>query len=379
MKKVSMDESELESFRPVSNLSFMSKIIKKIVARQLIRYLDEFDMIPKFQSGFRAFHSAETTLARLLSDIHMAMDRGDVTLLALLDVSAAFDSVDHDIFVNRLRISFEITGRALNWLNSFIHGRAQSIVIRDRRSHWRRVRTGVLQGSVLGPLLYVLFTSDVPRILAELNLGIQQYADNTQGYVHGRAENAADSMGLLQDAILKIESWMSSNRLKFTQNKTQYIWIGTQFQLAKSNKQQLARMFPGVDFLESVVDLGVVIDQELRMDRHIGKLSQSCFYQLRQLRTVRQSLSDTAAKMLFNSFVVTRIDYCNIVLTGASASNILRIQRIMNAAARLQLRLPKFSHISAVMTSQLHWLPAHRRIQFKLLLMVASCIAGQVV
>ena len=91
---------------------------------------------------------------------------------------------------------------------------------------------------------------------------------------------------------------MSSNRLKLNQNKTQDIWIGTQFQLAEINKQQLARMFPGVDFLESVMDLGVVIYQELRMDRHIGKLSQSSFYQLRQLRTVRQSLSDTAAKML---------------------------------------------------------------------------------
>ena len=81
--------------------------------------------------------------------------------------------------------------------------------------------------------------------------------------------------------------------------------------------------------------------------------------------------------MLINAFVVNRIDYCNIVLTGASASNIQRIQRIMNAAARLQLRLPKFSHISTVMTGQLHWLPAHRRIQFKLLFMVASCIAGR--
>ena len=81
--------------------------------------------------------------------------------------------------------------------------------------------------------------------------------------------------------------------------------------------------------------------------------------------------------MLINAFVVTRIDHCNIVLTGASASNIQRIQRIMNAAARLLLRLPKFSHISAVMTGQLHWLPAHRRIQFKLLLMVANCIAGR--
>ena len=164
LKKVGMDENELGTFRPVFNLSFMSKIIEKIVARQFIRYLDEFDMWPKFQSGFRAFHSTETTLPRLLSDIHMAMDRGEVTLLVLLDVSAAFDSVEHEILVNRLRISFGITGRALDWLNSFIHGRTQSVVIGDRRSHWRHVRTGVPQGFLIGPppvcTVYVRYTKD---------------------------------------------------------------------------------------------------------------------------------------------------------------------------------------------------------------------------
>ena len=213
--------------------------------------------------------------------------------MALLDVSAAFDSVDHEILVNRLRISFGITGRALDWLNS-VYSRTNTVS--RHRGPPRGLTGGAFEQEfrrvpyVLGPLLYVLFTSDVPRILAELNLGVQQYADessaycwtprfnsasilgtsdvnstyrtgdDTQGYVHGRAENAADSMGLLQDAILKIESWMSSNHLKLNQNKTQYIWIGTQFQLAKINKQQLARMFPGVNFLESVVDLGVVIE-----------------------------------------------------------------------------------------------------------------------
>ena len=137
LKKHGLDPDVLNNYRPISNLSYLSKILEKLVSMQFISYLNEHDLLPAHQSGFGAGHSTETVLIRLLSDVFSAMDSGDVTLLALLDVSAAFDSVDHDILLERLRRSFGVLGTALSWLESFIRGRTQSVAIGGRRSGWR--------------------------------------------------------------------------------------------------------------------------------------------------------------------------------------------------------------------------------------------------
>ena len=130
-------------------------------------------------------------------------------------------------------------------------------------------------------------------------------------------------------AFSEIRDWMSSNRLKLNPSKTQWIWIGTRMQLAKIDRRELLKRFPGIVFESSVVDLGVVIDHELKMNAHVGIMTRSCFYQLRQLRTIRQSLSDDATRMLIHSFVVTRVDYCNSVLSGITVVQTDRVQRIL--------------------------------------------------
>ena len=134
LKKPGMDVEDPASFRPVSNISFMSKIIERIVAGRLLTYLKVNNLLPRFQSGFRSGHSTETLLIRLLSDFHQAMDTGRVTLLALLDVSAAFDTVDFDILIQRLSKSFGIEARALAWFDSFLHERSSSIQIGTART-----------------------------------------------------------------------------------------------------------------------------------------------------------------------------------------------------------------------------------------------------
>ena len=178
----------------------------------------------------------------------------------------------------------------------------------------------------------------------------------------------------LVNPISEIKDWMSSNRLKLNPSKTQYIWIGNKMQLAKIDRRALLQLYPGIVFETSVIDLGVVIDEEVKMDVHVGRVTRSCFYQLRQIRTIRQSLSDNATRTLIHSFVVTRVDYCNSVLSGITAVQTKRVQRILNAAARLVLRIPKFEPVSALIRDSLHWLPAAQRIKFKILLLVANCI-----
>ena len=127
LKGSGLDPADVKSHRPISNLSFMSKVIERVIFRQLVVYLDSNNLVPKYQSGFRKHHSTESATLRVLSDIYSAIDNGRIALLALLDVSAAFDTVDHDILMHRLSESFGIVGQAHDWLSSFVTCRTYSV------------------------------------------------------------------------------------------------------------------------------------------------------------------------------------------------------------------------------------------------------------
>ena len=152
IKKPGLDRDDVSNYRPISNLTFISKVMEKIVAKQLIAYLASNNLMPRLQSGFRSGHSTETAILRVLSDIYSSIDQGQVALLALLDVSAAFDTVDHDILLERLSKSFGITRSAHHWIRSFLTSRTQTVHVGISISTSAPVRWGVQKGSVLGPL-----------------------------------------------------------------------------------------------------------------------------------------------------------------------------------------------------------------------------------
>ena len=165
LKKSSLDPAEILNYRPILNLPFMSKVIEKLILAQLSHYLADNNLFPKYQSGFRRYHSTETAILRVLSDIYSAIDQDQVSLLTLLDVSAAFDTVDHSILLERLSTSYGLTGTAFTWLESHITGRVQVIHVGGRQSTPAMVHFGVSQGSVLGPVLFVLYTADIVKLV----------------------------------------------------------------------------------------------------------------------------------------------------------------------------------------------------------------------
>ena len=128
LKKPGLDTADMNNYRPVSNLSFMSKLIERVVSIQLNEYLSANNLIPRFQSAYRQGHSTETALLRVWSDMLMAADNRKVTLLSLLDMSAAFDCVDHSILLHRLQVAVGIGSTALDWIRSFLSGRTQQVV-----------------------------------------------------------------------------------------------------------------------------------------------------------------------------------------------------------------------------------------------------------
>ena len=165
MKKRGLDKEDRKNFRPLSNLTCVSTLLERIVGGQLMTFLGSSNALPESQSAYRSLQSTESALLKLFSDLNLALAHGHVALLGLLDLSAAFDTVDHDVLLKRLEISYGVTGVPLQWLKSYLAGRVQTIAINRSRLSAVKLSFSVPQGSVLSSILNVLYTKDVTAII----------------------------------------------------------------------------------------------------------------------------------------------------------------------------------------------------------------------
>ena len=376
LKKTTLDQNELKNYRPVSNLPFWSKILEKVVLHQLNEHLEANNLMNKHQSAYRSNHSTETALLRIVNDLLLSLDENNISALLLCDLSSAFDTIDHHLLLSCLENSFGVTNSALSWFHSYLSDRSQFISVQSLHSRATQLEFGVPQGSVLGPALFVLYTTQLSTIISHHSVSHEMFADDTQLHNSSSPENVQYLITSLQDCFSDVRDWMLEHKLKLNEEKTEAVLFASASSSSRHNLPSSIQLgSASIPFSHTVRDLGFYLDADLSMKQHIKKTCQTAYFEIRRISSIRHFLTEEATKTLVTSCILSRIDYCNSLLVGCPSSVIQPLQTVQNAAARLIFRSQKRQHVTPLLHA-LHWLPVEQRITYKTCCLCFKAISG---
>lgn len=355
---------EYKNYRPVSNMKFLSKLLEKFMYSQLNRFIEENALHAEFQSAYRQQHSCETALINIVDDIQSMLHNKCIVALVCLDLSAAFDTIDHQLLLLRLEEQFSIRGPALEMIKSYLEERTFSVVIGEKQSSLRTLKYGVPQGSVLGPLLYTLYTKPVEDQILQYGLKLHVYADDTCLYMSFDLNEQILTEEKFEECYNNLKLWMNSNFLKLNPEKTSVKIFKPKSlkgnQISFNINDPNAKIEPST----TVKLLGVTLGPVLDFSEFVSNKIQICNMHLRNLRAVRDSIPYESKVILVTNLIFANIDFCNGLLICSPKYVVLKLQRILNKAVRFIFGIRRRDHITHYLF-KLHILPVEYRIKFK--------------
>ena len=362
----------VNNFRPIAILPIVSKIIEKAVHKHLYSYLSEHNIINENQSGFRPSHSTETCLINLVNDWSNNMNAGNMTGVAFIDLRKAFDTVNHNILLSKLQ-NLGASVSALSWFNSYLKCRTQRVHFKDSLSNSCFVSTGVPQGSVLGPLFFIIFINSMSNVISHGK--ISMYADDTTLSVSGNDAHAISSK--LTSDLHAVMNWLKKNKLVLNTDKTNIMLIGTGAKLKNANDFSVFIDGQELERVNKAKCLGVLIDDKLKWHNQVNSIVQKVFCKIGILRRLKPYLDVNTLNMIFKSFVQPIFDYCNITWYGRFKDDISKLDVIYKRCARIILGVNYFTS-SDFMFKVLGWERLQTRNEYFKALMMYKSLNGLV-
>ena len=316
------------NYRPISILPTFSKVFEKAAAVRLIKYLESCNIISQSQHGFRSDHNTTTALFDACSYVYNALDSNNLVLGIFLDISKAFDSVDHEILLFKLE-KIGVHRDALLWFSSYLSNRFQFVQNESKASNYLPVTFGVPQGSILGPLLFTLFINDITCVVDSIK--IVMYADDTSIFVSGKSLSEIFAKG--NSIFFKLCTWFLDNRLCINLNKTHYIVFNC---ISKDCcKFNISYLGKNIDRKESLKFLGVIIDWKLSWCDHIKYLATKLSHDIALLLTARKLFSKKVVLNLYYAFFYSHITYGLVFWCNSSNSLLQQIILLQKRAIRI--------------------------------------------
>ena len=340
--KPNKDTKFAKSFRPISLLSCIGKLLERILARRLSTYLEDNKLFSKSQSGFRTHHMTTEQLLRLSEEAHIGFKNHMSTAALFLDAEAAFDRCWHNGIRYKLKKNLNLPNRIIRLLSSFLTGRSLQVVYEGCFSHVVHLKAGTPQGSPLSPLIYIIFVNDYPTSMEE-NCSLSQFADDTSLWTTTYFQSTA--IRRLQTALNALEGWCRKWRVKLNGEKSNLIFISRNGK--KEDENHALHLFNDIIRpVNSAKFLGIEIDSHLSFKKHFDNVVNKSCKRLNVLKVL--SYNGTKPEImikLYKTYVRSIIEYGSIAFIAAPSLQIERLQRIQNEAIRTCLRLPHYIRI----------------------------------
>ena len=337
--------SLVQNYRPISLLPLPGKILEKLAHKQISDYLDEKSLLTDKQHGFRKSHSTTHSVAQLVNFVNYNMDMRRPTLAVYIDFRKAFDCVQHDILIEKLK-RLNLHASVIGWIQSYLYSREQRVFANDVYSESRTIMQGVPQGSVLGPLFYITYANDLSELFKSCQFAL--YADDTVLYT---ADDVfEDSVFKLQQDMDRLSTWCKLNGIKVNTNKTKVMVFGSKTAVSKLPTFEILYNNEPLPKVLSYNYLGVTLDSKLNYNLHIKKLIATVSAKLKQFQRMRNFLNTKAALLVYKSMMLPIIEYGDIFLSAASVENRKKLQTLQNKGLRCALR----KSIDTATTGELH-------------------------
>ena len=373
-----VDTDNFKNYRPVSNLLFVSKLIERVVQTRLERHMIRNGLISNKNYAYMKNHSTEHLLLKVVNDLYLAFDENRPSVVVLLDLSAAFDTVDHDKLLHILEHDIGIVGITLKWFESFLKGRNQKVKIGEEFSEILELLYGVAQGSVLGPQLFKIYIRSLYKYVEDTKFEIEGFADDHQLIKQFLISLQVKALGVdIQNLLLHIGTWMNEYFLCLNASKTKILVIAPpSIQPEIIIRGVFINYNVCIRFVESAKNLGVILDNVLSFKSQVHKVIKACYCTIKDVSSIKGFLSESHLKQLVCSCIFSLLDYCNSLYYGINSNLITKLQRVQNCAAKLVSKKKISSSSMDDIFKDLHWLKVKHRIVFKILLIVHNCVQG---
>ena len=327
------------NYRPISVLPALSKIFEKLIYNRLVCFLEKNNVLHEQQFGFRQNYSTSLAINALVNKFHESIECNNFMLGIFIDLSRAFDTLSHEILCNKLN-HYGIRGIALEWIRDYLSNRKQYVIYNNVKSPIENVVMGVPQGSILGPLLFLLYVNDMSNVAS--NLSFIQYADDTSIFVKG--SSLLSISNIMNNGMKQVNEWLKNNKLSLNVSKTNYMIMSGKGKNFNENDCEIMIDNYTLKCVDRIIFLGLILDNKFTWKYHIDHIYKKVCRTIGLITKARIILDIDSIVMLYNAIVKPYFIYCNIIWGNTFTTYLKKLEKLQKKILRVMTSSEYNSH-----------------------------------